>query len=59
MKYKYKVMLYTKYFEVPTSLSCENLISYVYIIAENFSEIKSRIDKRFNGRKEIIKIEKL
>ena len=58
MRHKYKVTLFTKYFDVPTSLSCENIISYIYIIAENSSEIKNRIDKRFKGRKEILKIEK-
>lgn len=58
MKNKYKVTLYTKYFEEPTSLSCENIISYVYIVAGNISEVKERINKRFKGRKEIIKIEK-
>ena len=55
---KYKVTLFTKYFEVPTSLSCENIISYVYINAENISEVKDKIYKRFNDRKEILKIEK-
>lgn len=55
---KYKVKLFTKYFEEPTSLSCENIISYAYINAENISEVKDRINKRFNGRKEILKIEK-
>lgn len=55
---KYKVTLFTKYFEVPTSLSCENIISYMYINAENISEIKDRIYKRFKDRKEILKIEK-
>lgn len=57
MTQKYKVTLFTKYFEVPTSLSCENIISYVYINAENISEVKERIYKRFNNRKEILKIE--
>ena len=55
---KYKVTLFTKYFEVPTSLSCENIITYTYIDAENISEIKDRIYKRFKDRKEILKIEK-
>jgi hypothetical protein len=55
---KYKVTLFTKYFEVPTSLSCENIINYVYINAENISEVKDRIYKRFKDRKEILKIEK-
>jgi hypothetical protein len=55
---KYKVTLFTKYFEVPTSLSCENIISYMYIDAENISEVKDRIYKRFKDRKEILKIEK-
>ena len=59
MKNKYKVTLYTKWFEVPTSLSCENIISYTYIVAANVSEVKERINKRFKGRKEIIKIEKI
>lgn len=58
MKHKYKVTLFTNYFETPTSLSCENIISYTYINAENPSEVKSRINKRFNDRKEILKIEK-
>ena len=58
MKNKYKVTLYTNWFEVPTALSCENVISYAYIVAENTSEVKERINKRFKGRKEIIKIEK-
>lgn len=57
-KEKYKVTLFTKYFESPTSLSCENVINYVYINAENISEVKDRIYKRFNDRKEILKIEK-
>ena len=55
---KYKVTLFTKYFEVPTSLSCENIISYVYINAKDISEVKDKIYKRFNDRKEILKIEK-
>lgn len=55
---KYKVTLFTKYFEVPTSLSCENIITYTYINAENISEVKDRIYKRFKDRKEILKIEK-
>ena len=59
MKNKYKVTLYTKWFEVPTSLSCENIISYTYIVAGNISEVKELINKRFKGRKEIIKIEKI
>ena len=58
MKNKYKVTLYTNWFDVPTALSCENIISYTYIVAENTSEVKERINKRFKGRKEIIKIEK-
>lgn len=57
-KEKYKVTLFTKYFETPTSLSYENVINYVYINAENISEVKDRIYKRFNDRKEILKIEK-
>ena len=59
MKNKYKVKLYTNWFEEPTSLSCEHIISYAYMFAENTSEVKERINKRFKGRKEIIKIEKL
>jgi hypothetical protein len=55
---KYKVTLFTKYFETPTSLSCENIINYVYINAENTSEVKDIIYKRFNDRKEILNIEK-
>ena len=58
MKNKYKVTLYTNWFEEPTSLSCENIISYAYIVAANISEVKERINKRFKGRREIIKIEK-
>lgn len=58
MKHKYKVTLFTNYFETPLSLSCENIISYVYINAKNISEVKDRIYKRFNDRKEILKIEK-
>ena len=57
MKHKYKVKLFTKYFETPLSLSCENVISYVYITAKDISEVKDRIYKRFNDRKEIIGIE--
>ena len=55
---KYKVTLFTKYFETPLSLSCENIINYVYINAKNISEVKDIIYKRFNDRKEILKIEK-
>jgi hypothetical protein len=55
---KYKVTLYTNWFEVPTALSCENIISYTYIDAENVSEVKEQINKKFEGRKEILKIEK-
>lgn len=58
MEYKYKVTLFTKYFETPLSLSCENIITYMYINAENISEVKDRIYKRFKDRKEILKIEK-
>ena len=58
MKHKYKVTLFTKYFETSTSLSCENIISYAYINTENISEVKDKIYKRFNDRKEILKIEK-
>jgi hypothetical protein len=54
---RYKVTLFTKYFETPTSLSCENIITYAYINAENISEVKDRIYRRFNDRKEILKIE--
>lgn len=57
MKNKYKITLYTRWFDVPTALSCENMISYVYIVATNVSEVKERINKRFKGRKEIINIE--
>ena len=59
MKKKYKVTLYTNWFDVPTALSCENMISYTYIVGENISEVKERINKKFKGRKEIIKIEKI
>ena len=55
--HKYKVKLYTKYFEVPLSLSCENVIGYAYITAKDISEVKDIIYKRFNDRKEIIGIE--
>jgi hypothetical protein len=55
---KYKVTLFTKYFETPTSLSCENIINYVYINAENISEVKDIIYNRFADRKEILNIEK-
>ena len=58
MEHKYKVTLFTNYFKTPLSLSCENIISYVYINAKNISEVKDRIYKRFNDRKEISKIEK-
>lgn len=57
MKHKYKVTLFTNYFDTPLSLSCENIISYVYINAENISEVKYRIYKTFGDRKEILKIE--
>lgn len=59
MKNKYKVTLYTKWFDVPTALSCESMISYTYIVAGNISEVKELINKRFKERKEIIKIEKI
>lgn len=59
MKNKYKVKLYTKWFEEPTSLSCEQIISYAYMYAESISEIEDRINRRFDGRKEIIRIEKI
>lgn len=59
MKNKYKVTLYTNWFDEPTALSCENIISYTYIVAKNISEVKNRINKKFKGRKEIIKIEKI
>ena len=55
---KYKVTLFTKYFETPLSLSCENIINYVYINAKNINEVKDIIYKKFNDRKEILKIEK-
>ena len=58
MKQKYKVTLFTKWFDVPTALSCESIISYTYIVAANVSEVEERINKRFKGRKEIINIEK-
>lgn len=58
MKHKFKVTLFTNYFETPLSLSCENVINYVYINAENISEVKDIIYKRFNDRKKILKIEK-
>lgn len=58
MKHKFKVTLFTNYFETPLSLSCENIINYVYINAENISEVKDIIYKRFNDRKKILKIEK-
>ena len=57
MKQKYKVTLFTKWFDVPTALSCERMISCAYIVATNVSEVEERINKRFKGRKEIIKIE--
>lgn len=56
MKHKFKVTLFTNYFETPLSLNCENIINYVYINAKNISEVKVRIYKRFNDRKEILKI---
>lgn len=58
MKNRYKVTLCTNWFDSPTSLSCENMISYTYIVAANVSEVEERINWRFKGRKEIIKIEK-
>lgn len=58
MKNKFKVTLFTNYFETPLSLSCENVINYVYINAKNISEVKDIIYKRFNDRKKILKIEK-
>ncbi len=57
MKHQYKVTLFTNWFNVPTALSCENIISYMYPVAENVSEVEERINKHFKGRKEIIKIE--
>lgn len=57
MKQKYKVTLFTNWFDVPTALSCENMITYSYIVAANVSEVKERIIKKFKGRKEIIKID--
>lgn len=57
MKQKYKVTLFTNWFDVPTALSCENMITYSYIVAANVSEVKERINKKFKGRKEIIKID--
>lgn len=59
MTQKYKVTLFTKYFKTPLSLTCENIINYVYINAKNKSEVKDIIYKRFNDRKEILKIEKM
>lgn len=35
------------------------MISYAYIVATNVSEVKERINKRFKGHKEIVKIEKM
>lgn len=58
MKQKFKVTLFTNYFETPLSLSCEHIINYVYINAKNISEVKDIIYKRFNDRKKILKIEK-
>ena len=58
-KHKYKVNLYTKWFEVPTSLSCESLFSTIYLGADNENELIEIINKKFNGRKEIEKIEKI
>jgi len=58
-KHKYKVVLYTKWFEVPTSLSCEPLFSTIYLAADNENELIEKINKKFNGRKEIEKIEKI
>ena len=57
MKHQYKVKLFTNWFNVPTSLECEGIISYAYICAENTDELKQIVQKRFNGRKEIINIE--
>ena len=59
MKKKYKVKLYAKWFEEPTSLTCENVISCCYLYAANPTEVKERIQKRFGGRKEIIDIIKI
>ncbi len=58
MKQKYKVTLYANWFDMPTALSCENMITYTYMVAANVSEVKERINKKFKGRKEIINIEK-
>lgn len=57
MEHIYKVKLFTKYFETPLSLSCENVIGYMYITAKDISEVKEIIYKIFNDRKEIIGIE--
>lgn len=54
---KYRVTLFTKYFDTPTDISCEPIVSNIYIDAENESEVRDRICKRFNNRKEIMKIE--
>lgn len=59
MKNKYKVTLFTKWFDVPTSLSCENIITYTYIVAANVSEVEERINKEFKGRKEIIRLKNI
>ena len=49
MTQKYKVTLFTKYFETPTSLSCENIISYVYINAKNISERADKMLGKVDG----------
>ena len=56
---RYKVKIYAKWFDCPTSLATENVISYVCVSAKNTSEIENKINRRFNGRMEIIDIKEI
>ena len=47
---RYKVKVYTKWFNVPTSLSVENVVQYRYIDADSKEQAIEKIKKLDGGR---------
>lgn len=47
---RYKVKVYTKWFQVPTSLSVENVIQYRYVDANSEEEALEKVKKMDGGR---------
>lgn len=47
---RYKVKVYTKWFQVPTNLSVENVIQYRYVDANSEEDAMEKVKKMDGGR---------